>query len=188
MSEEKADYLKRLNVTAAELAELKGTWKVAGGLSERSQAILRAARMAGDILLCWNVDEFYLTSLDDILSSGRCYRLRPDLELPPPEPAKREGNRPFLHTVDGAEVWCCPVFPRKICGLTELRFLLPSSDASFWVSRAAGLREFLGAMTSDENGWPKDWIRHNGVIERNMGMLAGWHLLPLIAYVCFRKD
>ena len=194
MGNEKADYLTKLKVTAAELAELKETWEIAGGLSLRKQAILRAARMAGDILLCWDRCEFRPTVVDDTLSSGCCYRLRPDLELPP-EPAKLEGNEPFPWNVGGVEVWCCPVFDRQVAGMTAMWFQLPRTTLSYAINEVANFKEFLGVMTADENGWPKDWVCESCrfIPERNMGfLLADFPDSPFhfvcFRFVCFRKD
>jgi len=191
MSEERADYLKELKVTAAEVAELKETWQIAAGQSERNREILKAAKKAGDIRIFWPRDGgFHITDLCSLLFSDRCYRLRPDLELPA-EPAKREGDAPFTRTVDGAEVWCCPVVRMKAGALTELRFYLPVNDGrggAWGITQAAGFLEFLGVMTADESGWPKDWIQNYGCIENRMDTLLADRDLTPWAFVCFRKN
>lgn len=184
-----SNYLNELKVTEAELNELKGTWEVAGGQSKRKLVILRAAKLAGDVLACARDGEFYKMSPNETLSGNHCYRLNSLLELPPPQPTKREGDEPFLYTLaDGTEMWCCPVFARRIHYMDVLKFKQPHARGYRLVTDAANFLEFLGCMTEDEKGWPKEWIRHCGRVNRDVGSLLAFYPEEPFHFVCFKKD
>lgn len=181
-------YLTELNVTEADLAELKRTNTIFRALSMRLQNILIAAKDFDDVWFCASNGKFVGLVTNAPIFPGHCYRLRPDLELPPSVPARREGNDPFEWEVDGRKIWCCPVFHETRDVLTCIRYRAPDNVLSpFPVFHAANFVEFLGVMTEDADGWPKKWVKFCSKPNRDISqLLAKREDLPF-AFVCFRK-
>jgi hypothetical protein len=175
-------FLRDLNVTAEELAELQQNERPFGLLAGRQQEILNTSRQFGYCQSwtgsCW----FHMKPSKKSCWNKDTYRLHPDLTLPEPPQRPSDPKEPFRWTIDGHRLWCCPVFT----GDYRMYFRYPRNGPSmYWVGSASSFIGFCGVASADENGTPCKWRSSRNISEH----LANQHWgLTNLDFVCFKVE
>jgi hypothetical protein len=155
-------FLRDLNVTADELAELQQNERPFGLLTERQREILDAGRDHNQ------ATEMYCTAghwSNALSRSSRCdpaytYRLNQNLTLPSKPRRPSNPRKPFKWQIDGQEVWCCPVYVDEE---RDLVFTKPFCGDPACVGLASSTVGWLGCMEADEDGFPIDRLWGNDI-------------------------
>jgi hypothetical protein len=175
-------FLADLQVTAEELSELQSNERPFGLLTERQREILNVGRTPGATQLYAPTDEWDCVGNypKDSCSISATYRLHPDLTLPELSQRPSDPREPFRWTIDGHNLWCCPVYEYSN---RRMYFKDPYEWVSTLIGSASSVIGFCGVASADDDGVPCDFRA-----DVEIGLMLCWHHRGEynLDFVCFR--